>query len=1429
MDEVANDDSLEPSDGRDQPESDLRPADGSQSLFRPKRLIGVFAGLILLFIVWKAFSPQSPVAAPDPSENEASARPAALASAPALPTGTEATKIFQSLSGVNVTTDNVRRQLERLRQSIEDTINSPTKTFEIDGLLASDFQASAIDRDRFSSRLNDPHVNVSRWSHADSAPIFSDGGDGIRKFTQSTYEPWIGGEQFRIDLKMYSFDDKGTSIRTTVVASVFGTQDEATGRQANSLWETIWTQPKSADDLPALESLKVIAQEEVATKFDGGTLLTDCTASILQRCRCLPDQLDYGIDQWARRIPGIDILGEHGLAIGDINGDGIDDVYVCQPHGLPNLLLVQNPDGTCDEKGRKAKVDALDSSYAALIVDLDNDRDQDLVVSTDEGLLIFSNAGKGYFQIEHRLSLGRSARSICAADYDQDGDLDLFLCKFEGVRKRDDLIVLPSDLQKANDGGRNVLLRNDEGWQFTDATVESGITRDNSNFTRSAVWSDYDQDGDQDLYVVNEFATDRLYENQKGWFQDVTESSGVKAIAKHRTVSCGDFNHDGKSDFYVATDLPFSVQRSFGKVNHNAEPRDLRDALSGDSQIWYAQEDSDGWRPFAMRAPLFSNLSAFGSVATDLNNDGLEDIIVTNGTLSRYSTDQVDDMLYRRLFADPSVSGDMQNPVNDSSKSPDVSHVAKVIRETTDMCRKGYSFAGRQRNQCFLSIGQLGFSNFSAASGVDFLQDGRGVAVTDWDHDGDSDVLLTSRDGCRLRILRNQLESGNDFLQLTLAGTRSNADAIGARALVFLKDKPQPIIKTVSAGSGYLSQSSKRLTFGLGQDATIEKLTVVWPDGNSQDYTDVKPNLRYRIIEGKEDAAELPTDRLKLRLASVTHSGRETLPRTEKSLFNPPALVPELTMIEPDGKTYPILSVSPKSATILIVLDTRAQSKSLLQTISTTADSWEERGVNCVAMMTDGLEIESEPSPSTGLSMMEETAFPFRFGVATRDTKTRVSLWSGSNFGSQQFPQTPFAILFNKQREAVAFYAADQIDDQKLLAESSLAKLNVEKIWNKVMPLKGRWFAPYRFSVVDRLTLRLAELGHEDAATLLHDSSAPYRAYELAAKGSELLSAGNVRLAKQFFEKAVRTDPKSALARIGIAKVLRSEAAELLGNDSETNDERIELREKAMIHFEFALELDPTSVEAITGRANVAIDSGKITEAIKLLKRFVKLQPEKYSIHAIIGRLLFQQNKFAEAAQWLVEAFEKRPTLPYVAGDLGFLYLNVGKHRQAVPFLELANRLQPSDQNVHRLLAEAYYLTGDYNDCVKRCEQVIKQDPNRQRPAYLLAWTLATAPFELLREPDRAEQIMEPAMNIFGDRSASANEIFAAIMAEKKNFDEAIRYQNKAIKLVRDKKATERYTDAQLKGLRTRLQLYQRSRPYRMEKPAETPLGAPGL
>jgi len=150
----------------------------------------------------------------------------------------------------------------------------------------------------------------------------------------------------------------------------------------------------------------------------------------------LPEKIgphDSPVTDWARTLTKIDDMhfaGHHGIAIGDANGDGLDDLYVCDCGGLPNRLYLQNPEGTTRDISAQAGVDWLESSKSALFLDLDNDGDQDLVVATVALVLVLENDGKANFSRRSEILGISNPHSLSAADYDSDGDLDLFVCNY---------------------------------------------------------------------------------------------------------------------------------------------------------------------------------------------------------------------------------------------------------------------------------------------------------------------------------------------------------------------------------------------------------------------------------------------------------------------------------------------------------------------------------------------------------------------------------------------------------------------------------------------------------------------------------------------------------------------------------------------------------------------------------------------------------------------------------------------------------------------------------------------------------------------------------------------------------------------------------------------------------------------------------------
>lgn len=1281
--------------------------------------------------------------------------------------------------------------------------------------ISNQFEATGIDRDTFKARFSGSPVRVERWLRSGSEPRFG-AANAIQDFLDSCFGPWNSSADFRITIKPWKTKFDSQKVSVDILIEAFGKVSPDDGRQATAIWKSDWNLYSGSLQL---ESLAVIAQEQVATSLTGGQLFQDSTASILTHCESASDQLAWGLDQWARKIPWLNIVGENGLSVGDINQDGLDDLYICQPHGLPNLLLIQNPDGTVEDVGKAFGVDFLDHSYASLIIDLDNDRDQDLVIVSDDSLLLVSNKGDGTFQLEHRLRIGRGAMGISAADFDQDGDLDLFLTKYAGLDRVDDLLVISNSMLHPKDGGRNVLLRNDEGWKFTDVTEQCGLTADNDNFSKCAVWIDVDKDGDQDLYVTNEYSNDQFFRNDGGWFSDETARLGMGLAARHRTASVGEFNGDGKFDLFVGTDSPLAavgfsrIAADTGNGREDQELATTKKVFSGENQIWFSDEKSLRYRPFFLKSPLFSAESAFGSVAADINNDGLDDVIVANGFLSRSSTEDVQPLFNDNLFLTKSGGGR-------SRTRQDV--LGRAIREASDLCRAGYSLSGGQHNRAFLSLGTIGFANVSGISGIDFPDDARAVASTDWDGDGDVDIIMTCRTAPRLRIFRNQLVNNNRFLAFDLIGTTSNRDAIGTRLELFLKGQTHPLIKTLQAGSGFLAQSSKRIMFGIGEHRAIEKLIVTWPDGNFETFRNLVADSRYRIVEGQGELAEENNERFEMAITGLPLDSKNGLPDTGRSVLYPRTVLPDLTFQGMRGK---YLSLHPVDGNpmVAVFVSRGATSDGTLQAIGQARELWANSGLDCVAIYCDSATTDADQLWEDARTVITQSEFPFRWGALTPASIDKLKYHFGDLNSNHELPQFPFAMLLDESGQLIAQYPTGEIDLKTLSSDLRLISSDEHVYREFASPFPGRWAARHRVPNSSRLVARLGEVGYSEDTEKLTAQTHPFLANLLCQKAIELDAGGDTAQARGLFEKAISIDPNCVMAFIGTANLLRR-----LASEEQDAKSKSDLLRQAEEDLAYALAIDPFDTEAITGRADVAIAQRDLEKAIDQLSKYIEIDPERYEIHAILGRLCFRNGEHKKAAEHLVLAFDNRPSLAFVAGDLGFLYLNSGDYERARKFLLLGRRLQPSEPNILRLLAEAQYASGNHESAVELFEIVTREEPMGRRPKMILAWLLATCPFESKRDGERSLEIISPLVEVLDDQSPQVLEIYAAGLAETGQFKKALEAQDKAVALVESRTASEKYSATQRVGLLSRQELYRRKRRYRTSDVTKNPVLPPG-
>ena len=254
---------------------------------------------------------------------------------------------------------------------------------------------------------------------------------------------------------------------------------------------------------------------------------------------------------------GIDVYGHNGVSIGDIDGDGYDDLYVCQPGGLPNRLYRNRGDGTFEDITEASGVGVIENTACALIVDVDNDGRQDLIVVRATGPMLFLNEGGGKFRqkadaFQFANPPQGTFTGAAVADYDRDGWLDIYFCLYVYYQGTDQY-KYPSPYYAAENGPPNFMMRNNRDGTFRDVTAETGLNQNNTRYSFCCGWSDFNRDGWPDLYVVNDFGRKNLYRNNgNGTFTDIAPQAGVEDVGAGMSVCWFDYDNDGAEDLYVA-------------------------------------------------------------------------------------------------------------------------------------------------------------------------------------------------------------------------------------------------------------------------------------------------------------------------------------------------------------------------------------------------------------------------------------------------------------------------------------------------------------------------------------------------------------------------------------------------------------------------------------------------------------------------------------------------------------------------------------------------------------------------------------------------------------------------------------------------------------------------------------------------------------
>jgi hypothetical protein len=508
----------------------------------------------------------------------------------------------------------------------------------------------------------------------------------------------------------------------------------------------------------------------------------------------------------------IEAKGGGGAAWFDYNNDGFPDLFLVngstfeawrQGTSPPSHLYRNNGDGTFTDVSKGSGLNHTGWGMGVCVGDYDNDGYDDLYVTYYGGNVLYHNNGNGTFtDVTDKAGVrGHGWGMGCAfGDTDNDGYLDLYVANYLDV----DINHLGEPGSAPNctyrgiatfcgprglPGGRDILFHNNRNGTFTDVTERAGIDP-HAYSGLGVVMGDYDRDGRLDIYVANDSTPSSLYHNNgDGTFTDVGPQAGVA------------YSDEGQEQAGMGTDFADYDNDGWGDL--------VKGNFSDDTKNLYHNNRDGTFTDVAYQAGLGGPgwlFTTFGAKFLDYDNDGWKDIFLANGQtfpqMDRYPT--------------------------------------------------GITYA--ERNLLFHNLGtqrgQVKFEEVGLRSGpgLAIKKVSRGLAVADYDNDGDLEIIVTNMNDSP-DLLRHARKNPHHSIIIKTVGTRSNRDGLGAEIKVVAGSLTQ--YDTVRSGGSYLSSSDLRLHFGLGATARVDRIEVHWPSGMTDVVKDVPADHILTVTEGQ--------------------------------------------------------------------------------------------------------------------------------------------------------------------------------------------------------------------------------------------------------------------------------------------------------------------------------------------------------------------------------------------------------------------------------------------------------------------------------------------------------------------------------------------------------------------------------------------------
>ncbi len=997
----------------------------------------------------------------------------------------------------------------------------------------------------------------------------------------------------------------------------------------------------------------------------------EITASALGGNASYASQLLHGTDYWRSVLDGacgIDIYGHNGVSVGDINGDGFDDLYICQPGGLPNRLYRNRGDGTFEDITEAAGVGVLDNTACALVVDVDNDGRQDLIVVRANGPMLFLNQGGGKFrQKANAFQFANPPQGTftgaAVADYDRDGT-------------------------------------------FRDVTAETGLNQNNTRYSFACGWSDFNRDGWPDLYVVNDFGRKNLYRNNgNGTFTDIAAQAGVEDVGAGMSVCCFDYDNDGAEDLYVANMWTAAGERiTMQDAFKKSEPERTRalyhQHAMGNALFRNSLRKGGAFEDKTGAAGVGIGRWAWSSDAWDFDHDGLPDLYIANGMVSGPSPkDDLNSFFWRQVVA---LSPEKPRPSHDYEQG------WSAINE---LIRADGTWSGYERNIFYANNGDGTFSDISGVVGLDFWEDGRSFALGDFDHDGRQELFLKNRNGPTLRLLKNVMEDLPPSIAFSLRGTKSNRDAIGA--VVTVETELARQTRSLQAGSGFLSQHSKDVFFGLGAAQGPVRASIRWPSGLVQELRDLPVNHRVWVEEGSEpsriEAFRMPAGQTRSEVKpnpnDVTPRQVEPLPTRAETWLLAPIEAPDFSLPDFAGRIQTLSSLRGKPALLNFWAIGAERCKEDWIAFNQRHATWGAQGLQLLAV-----NLDSPTDAETVQALVRERSLSVPILRGSDDVAAIYNISFRYLFDRHRDLSLPASFLINAKGEIVKVYQGPVDPEHVEYDFRHIPQTSAERL-ARALPFPG---------VTDAI-----EFGRN-----------------YLSSGSVFFQQGYMEQAAACFRIALRDDPTSAEAAYGIGSVyldqqkntearesferalkLRAGYPDTLAN-SWNNLGLLEGREgrtgEAIRYFQEALKLSPDHRIALDNLGSAYRQQKSWDEARNTYDRALQINPNDAEANYGLGMVFAQNDDTTRAFDSLQKALQLRPVYPEALNNLGILYLRTQRRDEAVATFEECIRVAPAFDQSYLNLARVYAIEDTPDKARSVLLDLLKQHPGHAQAQKML-------------------------------------------------------------------------------------------------------------